>query len=92
MARMGSLASSGLKCGKCGTSVTPGELVCPSCGAHFATALCGRCGYRGPRENFRYYRCPACGHRSDIGKKVFGPLLALAALIVILYLAFALGR
>ena len=53
---------------------------------------CGRCGYRGPREKFRYYRCPACGHRSDIGAKIFGPLLAFVAFFVILYLAFALGR
>ncbi len=82
----------GLECGKCGAQVMPGEPVCPSCGAHFETALCGRCGYRGPREEFRHHRCPRCGHRADLGPRAIAPLILAAAVFALVILAFAFWR
>ncbi len=82
----------GLKCGNCGAPVSSGEPVCSSCGAHLVTGLCGRCGYRGPREEFRFNRCPACGHRSDIGATYLGPLAIAAIVVALLVLSFFLVR
>lgn len=69
-----------------------GEPVCASCGAHLVTALCERCGHRGPRETFRFNRCPVCGHRSDIGSMFLGPLAIVVAIIVLLVLSFVLAK
>jgi predicted amidophosphoribosyltransferase len=85
-------AASGLQCGRCGRPVTAGEPVCPSCGAHLETALCGRCGFRGPREVFLHHRCPRCGHRADLGRGGLAVAAALAAGLLLLALAFSLWK
>ncbi len=85
-------AHSGLKCGNCGAPVDTGEPVCSSCGARLVRALCERCGYRGPREEFQFNRCPACGHRSDIGSKFLGPLMIVAVVVVLMVLSFLMAR
>lgn len=92
MAHMGPAAGSGLRCGNCSSRVAGTDLLCPSCGAHLVTGLCERCGHRGPREEFRFNRCPACGHRADIGATLAGPLLVAGALVAFLALAFFMGR
>jgi len=85
-------ASSGLQCGRCGKSVLAGEPVCPTCGARLETALCGRCGFRGPREVFLHHRCPRCGHRPDLGRGGLAVAAAAAAGLLLLALAFSLWR
>ncbi len=90
-ARRPALAT-GLRCGECGTDLIPSDPVCPGCGAHLLTALCGRCGFRGPREEFRHHRCPVCGHRWDLGGRGLPTLLIAGAALLILFLAFALAR
>lgn len=81
-----------MKCGNCGAPVGTGEPVCSSCGVRLVTGLCERCGHRGAREEFQFNRCPACGHRSDIGTTFYGPLIIAAAVVVMLVLSFFLSR
>ena len=75
-----------MQCGSCGTRLERGEPACPGCGAHLLTALCGRCGHRGPREEFPFHRCSVCGHRADLGGRIILPIAiaVLAVLILVL--------
>jgi hypothetical protein len=56
------------------------------------TALCERCGHHGAREEFRFNRCPVCGHRADIGSNLLGPILMAGALAAFLAFSFWVGR
>ncbi len=92
MSQPGPAARTGLKCGHCGAHVGPGDLLCPSCGSHLVTALCERCSHHGAREEFRFSRCPVCGHRADIGSNLLGPILMAGALAAFLAFSFRVGR
>lgn len=90
MASSGAGRGTGLHCGNCRAAVAQSDVVCRGCGARLETALCGRCGHRGKREDFVRLRCPVCGHRWDLGGMVVLPLAALLAIIAILYLYFSI--
>ncbi|MFC1492085.1 zinc ribbon domain-containing protein [Nitrospinota bacterium] len=92
MARSGPSVNSGFKCGNCGIRLDPDDLICRSCGSHLVTMFCERCSHRGPREEFRFNRCPVCGHRPDLGSNFLGPVFLFVVLTIILVLSFLLGR
>jgi len=48
-------------CENCGAEVPRGAKRCASCGRHFASVLCPKCGFSGAEGLFSS-GCPVCGY------------------------------